>query len=64
MKIIIKNIQNKNKIHTQSAFGINPKKKLSKQNQEFMNKIFASGFNPSKWPFYQTLLFEISLKPH
>ena len=28
----------------QSAFGNNPKKKLSKQNQEFINKISASGF--------------------
>ena len=33
-----------NNIQTQSAFGNSPKKKLSKQNQEFINKISASGF--------------------
>ena len=33
-----------NYIHKQSSFGNNSKKKLSKQNQEFINKISASGF--------------------
>ena len=37
------NENNKN-IHKQSSFGNNSKKKLSKQNQEFINKISASGF--------------------
>ena len=36
--------ENNNKIHKQSSFGNNSKKKLSKQNQEFINKISASGF--------------------
>ena len=35
---------NYNNIHTQSAFGNNSEEKLSKQNQEFINKISASGF--------------------
>ena len=38
------NENNKNNIHKQSSFGNNSKKKLSKQNQEFINKISASGF--------------------
>ena len=38
------NENNNNKIHKQSSFGNNSKKKLSKQNQEFINKISASGF--------------------
>ena len=33
-----------NNIHKQSSVGNNSKKKLSKQNQEFINKISASGF--------------------
>ena len=33
-----------NNIHKQNTFGNNSKKKLSKQNQEFINKISASGF--------------------
>ena len=33
-----------NIIHKQSSFGNKSKKKLSKQNQEFINKISASGF--------------------
>ena len=37
--------ENNNKhIHKQSSFGNNSKKKLSKQNQEFINKISASRF--------------------
>ena len=36
--------ENNNNIHKQSSFGNNSKKKLSKQNQEFINKISASGF--------------------
>ena len=45
-KIIQKpeNESNNNNIHKQSSFGNNSKKKLSKQNQEFINKISASGF--------------------
>ena len=35
---------NNNNIHKQSSFGNNSKKKLSKQNQEFINKISATGF--------------------
>ena len=35
---------NNNNFHKQSSFGNNSKKKLSKQNQEFINKISASGF--------------------
>ena len=35
---------NNDNIHKQSSFGNNSKKKLSKQNQEFINKISASGF--------------------
>ena len=35
---------NNNNIHEQSSFGNNSKKKLSKHNQEFINKISASGF--------------------
>ena len=38
------NENNNNYIHKQSSFGNNSKKKLSKQNQEFINKISASGF--------------------
>ena len=38
------NENNNNYIHKQSSFGNNQKKKLSKQNQEFINKISASGF--------------------
>ena len=38
------NENNNNNIHKQSSFGNNSKKKLSKQNQEFINKISASGF--------------------
>ena len=38
------NENNNNYIHKQSSFGINQKKKLSKQNQEFINEISASGF--------------------
>ena len=38
------NENNYNNIHKQSSFGNNSKKKLSKQNQEFINKISASGF--------------------
>ena len=38
------NEKNNNNIHKQSSFGNNSKKKLSKQNQEFINKISASGF--------------------
>ena len=33
-----------NYIHKQSSFGNNSEKKLSKQNQAFINKISASGF--------------------
>ena len=36
--------ENNNNIHKQSSFGNNSKKKLSKQNQESLNKISASGF--------------------
>ena len=36
--------ENNNNIHKQSSFGNNSKKKLSKQNQEFINKISASRF--------------------
>ena len=45
-KIIQKpeNENNNNSIHKQSSFGNNSKTKLSKQNQEFINKISASGF--------------------
>ena len=38
------NENNNNNIHKQSSFGNNSEKKLSKQNQEFINKISASGF--------------------
>ena len=38
------NENNNNNIHKQSSFDNNSKKKLSKQNQEFINKISASGF--------------------
>ena len=38
------NENNNNYIHKQSSFSKNSKKKLSKQNQEFINKISASGF--------------------
>ena len=38
------NENNNNNIHKQSSFGNNSKEKLSKQNQEFINKISASGF--------------------
>ena len=38
------NENNNNIIHKQSSFSNNSRKKLSKQNQEFINKIFASGF--------------------
>ena len=38
------NENNNNNIHKQNSFGNNSKKKLSKQNQEFINKISASGF--------------------
>ena len=38
------NENNNNNIHKQSSFSNNSKKKLSKQNQEFINKISASGF--------------------
>ena len=38
------NENNNNNIHKQRSFGNNSKKKLSKQNQEFINKISASGF--------------------
>ena len=38
------NENNSNNIHKQSSFGNISKKKLSKQNQEFINKISASGF--------------------
>ena len=38
------NENNNNNIHKQSSFGNNSKKKLSKRNQEFINKISASGF--------------------
>ena len=38
------NENNNNNIHKRSSFGNNSKKKLSKQNQEFINKISASGF--------------------
>ena len=37
------NENDNNNIHKQSSFGNNSKKK-SKQNQEFINKISASGF--------------------
>ena len=37
------NENDNNNIHKQSSFG-NNQKKLSKQNQEFINKISASGF--------------------
>ena len=37
------NENNNNNIHKQSSFG-NNSKKLSKQHQEFINKISASGF--------------------
>ena len=40
---IIPKPENEN-IHKQSSFGNNSKKKLSKQNQEFINNISASGF--------------------
>ena len=38
------NENNNNNIHKQSSFGNISKKKLSKQNQEFIKKISASGF--------------------
>ena len=38
------NENNNNNIHKQSSFGNKSKKKLSKQNQEFINKISASGY--------------------
>ena len=37
------NENDNNNIHKQSSFG-NNQKKLSKQNQEFINKISASGY--------------------
>ena len=43
-KVIQKPENENNNIHKQSSFGNNSKKKLSKQNQEFINKISASGF--------------------
>ena len=39
-----KNENNNYYIHKRSSFGNNRKKKFSKQNQEFINKISASGF--------------------
>ena len=51
------NENNNNNIHKQSSFGNISKKKLSKQNQEFINKISASGFKQfflNKW-IYQIL---------
>ena len=44
---VIQKPENENKnnnIHKESSFGNNSKKKLSKQNQEFINKISANGF--------------------
>ena len=38
------NENNNNNIHKQSSFGNNSKKTLTKQNQEFINEISASGF--------------------